>query len=76
MKKPILNQVTEGLTLNFDVPAGQLIKLNLKATSKKMFLLSIPQIGISLMADSGKAVSKIIRFDKIRMLRSPVGAWL
>ena len=37
MKKPILNQVTEGLTLNFDVPAGQLIKLNLKATSKKCF---------------------------------------
>lgn len=50
--------------LNFDVPAGQFIKLNLKATSGKMFLLSIPQIGISMMADTGKIVSKIIRFDK------------
>lgn len=50
--------------LSFDVPTGQFIKLNLKATSGKMFLLSIPQIGISIMADSGKTVSKIIRFDK------------
>ena len=51
--------------LSFNVPAGQFIKLNLKANSSKMFLLSIPKIGISIMADTGKTVSKIIRFDKM-----------
>lgn len=61
----IMGEAGGGCTpLALEVPVGQYVKFNFTAAAGKMFILNIPAVNVSLMADGGTTASKTTRFDK------------
>lgn len=46
--------------LSIELAKGERVRVVMKAASSSMFMLTAPQLGISLMANAGQSVSKIV----------------
>lgn len=54
----------ECLPLEFRIPKGEFVRLVMKASNENMFMLSVPNANISLMAEKGKSASRTFKVSE------------